>query len=37
MYIGIEEVFIGGMAFALGTVIWAYSRQVVTLAVLNSR
>ena len=26
MYIGIEEVFIGGMAFALGTVIWAYSK-----------
>ena len=26
MYIGIEEVFFGGMAFALGTVIWAYSK-----------
>ena len=26
MYIGIEEVFIGGMAFALGTVVWAYSK-----------
>ena len=26
MYIGIEEVFIGGMAFALGTVIWAYRK-----------
>ena len=26
MYIGIEEVFIGGMAFAFGTVIWAYSK-----------
>ena len=26
MYIGIEEVFIGGMAFALGTVIWAFSK-----------
>ena len=26
MYIGIEEVFIGGMAFAFGTVIWAYNK-----------
>ena len=26
MYIGIEEVFIGGMTFAFGTVIWAYNK-----------